>query len=106
MISRRENLLRVFRRDAPAWIPIVGHVDPYNQPSRVGMDPALNEGVGVGDEAARLLDGTGLEVRAVKDGVVELTGSVASQDDLRESVDEVTGLVEVRDVDTTDVDVG
>lgn len=70
------------------------------------VDPALNEGVGVGDEAARLLDGTGLEVRAVKDGVVELTGAVASREDLQESVDEVMGLVEVRDVDTTDVDVG
>jgi hypothetical protein len=70
------------------------------------VDPALNEGVGVGDEAARLLDGTGLEVRAVKDGVVELTGAVASGEDLRESVDEVMGLTEVREVDTTDVDVG
>ncbi len=69
------------------------------------VDPALNEGVGVGDEAARLLDGTGLEVRAVKDGVVELTGAVASGEDLRESVDEVMGLTEVREVDTTDVDV-
>lgn len=70
------------------------------------VDPALNEGVGVGDEAARLLDGTGLEVRAVKDGVVELTGAAASRDDLQESVDEVMGLTEVREVDTTDVDVG
>jgi len=70
------------------------------------VDPALNEGVGVGDEAARLLAGTGLEVRAVKDGVVELTGAVASGEDLRESVDEVMGLTEVREVDTTDVDVG
>ncbi|HEV2093648.1 MAG TPA: PRC-barrel domain-containing protein [Rubrobacter sp.] len=70
------------------------------------VDPALNEGVGVGDEAARLLDGTGLEVRAVKDGVVELTGAVASREDLQESVDEVMGLVEVLDVDTTEVDVG
>lgn len=69
------------------------------------VDPALNEGVGVGDEAARLLAGTGLEVRAVKDGVVELTGAVASGEDLRESVDEVMGLTEVREVDTTDVDV-
>ncbi|MBA2617509.1 MAG: PRC-barrel domain-containing protein, partial [Rubrobacter sp.] len=59
------------------------------------VDPALNEGVGVGDEAARLLAGTGLEVRAVKDGVVELTGAVASGEDLRESVDEVMGLTEV-----------
>jgi hypothetical protein len=49
---------------------------------------------------------TGLEVRAAKDGVVELTGRAASEDDLRESVEEIMGLEEVRDVDTTDVDVG
>ena len=70
------------------------------------VDPALNEGVGLGDEVARLVDGTGLGVRAVKDGVVELTGTAASEEDLRESVDEIAGLTEVREVDTTDVDVG
>jgi hypothetical protein len=80
------------------------YIDPDTGEEEV--DPALNEGVGVGDEAARLLDGTGIGVRAVKDGVVELTGRAASQDDLQESVDEVMGLVEVREVDTTDVDVG
>jgi len=41
MITPRENLLRVFRREMPEWIPIAGHVDPYNQPNRAGMDPAL-----------------------------------------------------------------
>ena len=46
MISRRENLLRVFRHQKPAWIPITGHVDPYNQPSREGMDPELAEAMG------------------------------------------------------------
>ena len=54
MISRRENLLRVFRHQMPEWTPIVGHVDPYNQPSREGMDPALAEALGTvrwGDES-------------------------------------------------------
>ena len=78
------------------------YIDPDTGEEEV--DPALNEGSGVDDEAARLLDGTGLGVRAVKDGVVELTGAVASGEDLRESVDEVMGLTEVREVDTTDVD--
>jgi len=41
MLTPRENLLRVLRHEAPEWIPICGHVDPYNQPSRVGMEPTL-----------------------------------------------------------------
>lgn len=41
MLTPRENLLRIFRHERPEWIPIVGHVDPYNQPDRRGMDPAL-----------------------------------------------------------------
>ncbi|HUW31915.1 MAG TPA: uroporphyrinogen decarboxylase family protein [Planctomycetota bacterium] len=46
MITPRENLLRVFRREMPEWIPITGHVDPYSQPNRQGMDPALAEALG------------------------------------------------------------
>ena len=80
------------------------YIDPDTGEARV--DPALNEGNGVGDEVERLLDGTGLEVRAVKDGVVELTGAAASKEDLEGSVEEIMGLTEVREVDTTDVDVG
>ena len=45
-MTPRENLLRVFRHEVPEWIPIVGHVDPYNQPNRRGMDPALAEKLG------------------------------------------------------------
>lgn len=41
MTTRRENLLKVFRHETPEWIPIAGHCDPYNQPSREGMDPVL-----------------------------------------------------------------
>jgi len=45
-MTPRENLLKVFRHETPEWIPIVGHVDPYNQPSREGMDPDLAEALG------------------------------------------------------------
>jgi hypothetical protein len=41
MLTARENLLRVFRHEVPEWIPVCAHVDPYNQPSREGMDPDL-----------------------------------------------------------------
>ena len=41
MITPRENMLRVLRHEAPEWIPVCGHVDPYNQPHKAGMDPAL-----------------------------------------------------------------
>jgi hypothetical protein len=80
------------------------YIDPETGEAEV--DPAMNEGEEVGDDAAKLLDGTGLEVRAVKDGVVELAGSVPTRQDLKESVEELMGLDGVREVDTTDVDVG
>ena len=54
MLSPRENLLRVLRHEMPEWIPICGHCDPYNQPHRDGMDPALAEKLGTvrwGDES-------------------------------------------------------
>lgn len=35
--------MKVFRGEIPEWIPICGHVDPYNQPSKEGMDPQLAE---------------------------------------------------------------
>lgn len=41
MITPRENLLRVLRHEMPEWIPVAGHMDPYNQPNRAGMDPEL-----------------------------------------------------------------
>jgi len=46
MITRRENLLRVFRHERPEWIPIVGRMDAHNQPSREGMDPELSRRLG------------------------------------------------------------
>jgi len=42
----RENLLKVLRHRRPDWIPLTGHCDPYNQPSREGMDPALAKALG------------------------------------------------------------
>ncbi|MGH3147276.1 MAG: PRC-barrel domain-containing protein [Rubrobacter sp.] len=79
------------------------YIDPDSGEAEV--DPAMNEGDGVGDEVGRLLDGTGLVLVSVNEGVVELSGA-ASRDDLSESVEEIMGLAEVREVDTTDVDVG
>ena len=46
MLTRRENLFRIFRHEMPEWIPVCGHVDPYNQPSREGMDPNLAAAMG------------------------------------------------------------
>ena len=46
MLTPRENMFEVFRCGNAEWIPLVTHVDPYNQPSREGMDPALAEAMG------------------------------------------------------------
>jgi sporulation protein YlmC with PRC-barrel domain len=80
------------------------YIDPDTGEAEV--DPAMNEGEELGDDAAKLLDGTGLEVRAMKDGVVELTGATSTLQDLQETTEELMGLDGVREVDTTDVDVG
>jgi hypothetical protein len=80
------------------------YVDPDTGEEEI--DPALNEGNGVEDDVARLVDGTGLRVNAVKDGVVELTGNAASREDLGEVVEEIMGLTDVLEVDTTDVSTG
>ncbi len=80
------------------------YIDPDTGDER--SDPLLRDNETLKDDVEDLIVETSLEVRAVKDGVVELTGAAASAEDLRESVDEIMGLTEVRDVDTTDVDVG
>ncbi len=46
MTTPRENLLKIFRHETPDWVPVAGHCDPYNQPSREGMDPALAAALG------------------------------------------------------------
>jgi hypothetical protein len=70
------------------------------------LDPAMEDNETLEDDVEDLINGTELEVRAVREGVVELSGRAATQEDLNESVSEILGLDGVLDVDTTDVDVG
>ncbi len=70
------------------------------------LDPAMEDNETLEDDVEDLINGTELEVRAVREGVVELSGRAATQEDLDESVREILGLDGVLDVDTTDVDVG
>jgi sporulation protein YlmC with PRC-barrel domain len=70
------------------------------------LDPAMQDNETLEDDVEDLVNGTELDVRAVKDGVVDLSGRAATQEDLDESVREILGLDGVLDVDTTDVDVG
>jgi hypothetical protein len=80
------------------------YIDPDTGDEEI--DPLLEENDDVKDDVEDLLDGTSLEVRSVREGVVELTGTAATQDDLEGVVREIMGLDEVLEVDTTDVDVG
>jgi hypothetical protein len=80
------------------------YVDPDT--GEVEADPLLSNIEGVQHDVADLLDGTNLGVRTVREGVVELTGAAATQEDLEEVVRDVMGLEDVLEVDTTDVDVG
>jgi hypothetical protein len=70
------------------------------------VDPFLEDNETLEDDVKDLINGTDLEVRSVKDGVVELTGSAATREDLEEIVQEIMGLDDVLDVDSTDVDIG
>jgi len=70
------------------------------------VDPLLKENEDLADDVADLLDGTNLVVSSTKDGVVALTGAMATKEDLEDVVREIMGLDEVLEVDTTDVDVG
>lgn len=47
MITKRKNLLKVFKHESPEWIPVIGHIDPYNQPNREKMDPELDKELGI-----------------------------------------------------------
>jgi PRC-barrel domain len=80
------------------------YIDPDTGDEEI--DPLLEENNDVKDDVEDLLEGTSLEVRSVREGVVELTGTAATQDDLEEAVREIMGLDEVLEVDITDVDVG
>ncbi len=70
------------------------------------LDPAMEDNETLEDDVEDLVNGTELAVRAVREGVVELSGRVVTQEDLDESVREILGLDGVLDVDTTDVDIG
>ena len=80
------------------------YIDPESGEEEI--DPYFEENDDLKDDVEDLLEDTDLKVRSVKDGVVQLTGTVATQDDLDEIVREILGLDEVVEVDTTDVDVG
>ena len=80
------------------------YVDP--ETGAVEVDPRLRETESVENDVAELLDGTDLEVRSVREGVVGLTGAMTTREDLDDVVREIMGLDEVLEVDTTDVDVG
>ena len=80
------------------------YIDPDTGQEEV--DPLLSNVESVEHDVAGLLDGTNLRVGTVREGVVELTGAAASQEDLDDVESEIMGLDEVLEVDTTDVDVG
>jgi len=68
------------------------------------LDPAMKDNETLADDVENLINGTELGVRATKDGVVELTGRAASQEDLEGRIEEIMGLDGVLEVDTMDVD--
>ena len=80
------------------------YIDPDT--GKEELDPAMEDNETLADDVEDLVNGTELEVRAVKDGIVELSGRAETQEDLDESIREILGLDGVLDVDTTDVDVG
>jgi hypothetical protein len=81
--------------------------DAYIDPDtgHVEVDPALKDNETLADDVEDLIDGTDLAVRAARDGVVELSGSIPSQGDLEAAIAEIMTLDGVLEVDTTDVDV-
>lgn len=82
--------------------------DVYINPEtgKEDTEPALVDSETLQDDVADLVNGTELEVRAAKDGVVELTGRAATQEDLDQSVSEIMGLDGVLEVDAADVTIG
>ena len=69
------------------------------------VDPRLEDNETLADDVEDLIADTGLEVRSAEDGVVELSGSASTQEELEGAIAEIMGLDEVREVDATDVDV-
>lgn len=80
------------------------YVDPDTGEAEV--DPRLEDNETLEDDVKDLIAETDLEVRSAEDGVVELTGAASTQEDLEDVIAEIVSLDGVREVDTTDVDVG
>jgi sporulation protein YlmC with PRC-barrel domain len=80
------------------------YVDP--ETGEEETEPLIEENETLEDDVEDLLADTDLEVRSVEDGIVELGGAAATQEDLDEIVEEIMGLDGVLEVDTTEVDVG
>ena len=81
------------------------YIDP-DTGEEVVDDPLVRENDTLEDDVENLLVGTSLRVRSVKDGVVELTGTAPTREDLTGWVSELMSLDGVLDVDTTNVYVG
>lgn len=96
MITPRENLLRVFRGLKPEWIPLTGHCDPYNQPSREGMDSALAETLGTvkwhDGSTVHLSRALGLDVLDYMPAPVKLTRRLCSGETRTDGDDTITIL--------------
>jgi hypothetical protein len=80
------------------------YVDP--ETGEAETDPLIKENETLADDVEDLLADTDLEVRSTEDGIVELGGAAATQEDLDEIVQEIMGLDGVLEVDSADVDVG
>jgi hypothetical protein len=93
-MTPRENLLAALRGEPHEWIPIVGHVDPYNQPNRRGMDPDLDRALGVvrwGDESTtRFCRHLGIEVMDWFGGIVKTDLGGVETESRQEGEDAIT----------------
>ena len=92
-----------------AFLPDSGYPrnDAYLDPDtgEEEVDPRLEDNETLADDVKDLIADTGLEVRSAEDGVVELSGSASTQEELEGAIAEIMDLDEVREVDATDVDV-
>ncbi|MGI8650099.1 MAG: PRC-barrel domain-containing protein [Rubrobacter sp.] len=82
------------------------YVDPETGEAQV--DPALKDNETVEDDVEELLEvlsDTELAVASSRDGVIALSGSIESQEDLDALEAEILGLDGVLEVDTTDIEV-
>ena len=70
------------------------------------QEPLLKENEGLADDIADLVSDTSVEVAGEVEGVVQLSGSVGSREDLESIVSEIMAQTGVLGVDTADVDVG